>query len=81
MKTAGELRLEITSLVKEFADLKYIEKAFTPGISVIPPSGKVIGAAELQYMVDASLDGWLTTGRFNRQFEKELSKYQTVNYS
>ena len=75
MKTAGELRLEITSLVKEFADLKYIEKAFTPGISVIPPSGKVIGAAELQYMVDASLDGWLTTGRFNRQFEKELSKF------
>ena len=73
MKTAEELRLEIANLVQEFADLKYTEKTFKPGRSVVPPSGKVMGATELQYMVDASLDGWLTTGRFNRKFEKELS--------
>ena len=69
MKTAEELRLEIAGLVQEYADLKYTQKAFKPGRSVVPPSGKVIGATELQYMVDASLDGWLTTGRFNRAFE------------
>jgi len=75
MKTTEELRLEIASLVQEFADLKYKEKTFEPGKSVVPPSGKVIGATELKYMVDASLDGWLTTGRFNDQFEKELADF------
>ncbi|WP_415663426.1 hypothetical protein [Vibrio taketomensis] len=43
--------------------------------SVVPPSGKVLGAKELQLMVEASLDGWLTTGRFNDAFEKRLGEY------
>ena len=80
MKTAKELRLEIAKLVQEFADLKYKEKKFKPGRSIVPPSGKVIGATELQYMVDASLDGWLTTGRFNCKFEKQLSSFIGVNH-
>jgi CDP-6-deoxy-D-xylo-4-hexulose-3-dehydrase len=80
MKTTEELRLEIASLVQEFSDLKYKEKTFKPGRSVVPPSGKVIGATELQYMVDASLDGWLTTGRFNRKFEKELSEFIGIKH-
>jgi len=80
MKTAEELRLEIANLVQEFADLKYIEKTFKPGRSVVPPSGKVMGATELKYMVDASLDGWLTTGRFNRKFEKELSEFIGIKH-
>lgn len=80
MRTAEELRDEIAKLVEEFAGLKYKEKAFKPGRSIIPPSGKVIGATELQYMVDASLDGWLTTGRFNRKFEQELSRFIGVKH-
>jgi CDP-4-dehydro-6-deoxyglucose reductase, E1 len=80
MKTAEELRLEISELVQEFADLKYKEKTFKPGRSVVPPSGKVMGATELQYMVDASLDGWLTTGRFNRKFEKNLSEFIGIKH-
>jgi len=80
MKTTEELRAEIANLVQEFADLKYQEKKFKPGRSVVPPSGKVIGAKELQYMVDASLDGWLTTGRFNRKFEKKLSEFIGINH-
>ena len=75
MKTTEELRLEIANLVQEFADIQYKEITFEPGKSVVPPSGKVIGATELKYMVDASLDGWLTTGRFNDQFEKELADF------
>ena len=80
MKTADELRVEIAELVQEFADLKYTEKAFKPGRNTIPPSGKVIGATELKYMVDASLDGWLTTGRFNRKFEKKLSEFIGIKH-
>jgi CDP-6-deoxy-D-xylo-4-hexulose-3-dehydrase len=42
--------------------------AFVPGETPIPPSGKVIGEAETRAMVEAALDGWLTTGRFNAAF-------------
>jgi CDP-6-deoxy-D-xylo-4-hexulose-3-dehydrase len=80
MKTTEELRLEILNLVQEYADLKYTKKTFKPGRSLVPPSGKIMGPTELQYMVDASLDGWLTTGRFNRKFEKELSEFIGIRH-
>jgi CDP-4-dehydro-6-deoxyglucose reductase, E1 len=75
MKTTESLRKDIADLVREYSELQYVKKDFEPGKDVIPPSGKVLGATELQYMVDASLDGWLTTGRFNDQFEKELADF------
>ena len=80
MKTNESLRKEIASLVKEYAELQYAKKDFEPGKDIVPPSGKVIGSTELQYMVDASLDGWLTTGRFNEQFEKELGDFIGVKH-
>ena len=80
MKTANELRLEIAKLVNQFAAMKYEEKPFKPGRTVIPTSGKVIGSSELQHMVDASLDGWLTTGRFNKKFEIGLAKFIGVKH-
>ena len=80
MKTAEELRLEILKLVDQFAAIKYEDKPFKPGRTAIPASGKVIGSTELQYMVDASLDGWLTAGRFNRKFETELADFIGIKH-
>lgn len=74
------IREKISNLVAKYAEIKYAEKTFKPGIDIVPPSGKVIGTTELQHMVDASLDGWLTTGRFNEQFEKKLSDFIDVEY-
>jgi len=74
------LRKKIAALVDEFAALAYAEKPFVPGQTTIPPSGKVLGAPELRNMVDASLDGWLTTGRFNDAFEKRLAQYLGVKF-
>lgn len=74
------LRQEIAKLVQQFADLTTAPKAFSPGESVIPPSGKVVGAREMQLMVEASLDCWLTTGRFNAEFEKKLAEFLGVKY-
>lgn len=69
-------RQKILNLVEGFAELKYSQTAsFIPGETPIPPSGKVIGAGELVSLVDACLDGWLTTGRFNEAFEKNLSTF------
>jgi CDP-6-deoxy-D-xylo-4-hexulose-3-dehydrase len=80
MKSEEALRRQIGELVAEYAQLAFAPKSFAPGSTVIPPSGKVIGAAELQHMVEASLDGWLTTGRFNEAFERRLADYLGVRH-
>ncbi|MCA8155714.1 lipopolysaccharide biosynthesis protein RfbH [Burkholderia contaminans] len=74
------LRRDILALVEQYAQLSSTPTPFIPGDTAIPPSGKVIGAAELKNMVEASLDGWLTTGRFNQQFETALAKVLGVKH-
>jgi CDP-4-dehydro-6-deoxyglucose reductase, E1 len=74
------LRQEILTLVEQYARQSCAPQAFTPGKSVIAPAGKVIGAGEMKNMVEAALDGWLTTGRFNDQFEAALAKVLGVPY-
>ena len=74
------LRSQIAALVQQYADIAYAPQPFVPGQSAVPVSGKVLGAKELQYMVDASLDGWLTTGRFNAAFEARLAAYLGVKH-
>lgn len=76
-----KIREQIAVLVEEYAAIEFSPKVFSPGQTVVPPSGKVIGVEELQNMVDASLDGWLTTGRFNDQFEKKLAEFIGVKYA
>ena len=76
-----KLRKQIAALVDQYAAIEFSPKAFEPGQTVVPPSGKLIGAEELKNMVDASLDGWLTTGRFNEQFEKKLAEFIGVKYA
>ena len=65
---------------EQFWSAIHPSRPFCPGVSVVPPSGKVIGAREIQNMVDASLDGWLTTGRFNDAFEKKLGDFLGVKH-
>ncbi len=74
------LRREIAALVEKYAEEAFAAKEFKPGEMPVPPSGKVIGAPEIKAMVEASLDGWLTTGRFNDAFEKRLGEYIGVPY-
>ena len=69
------LRDQIRGLTAQYADLAHAPKPFVAGLSPVPVSGKVIGAPEVQAMVDASLDGWLTTGRFNAMFERRLADF------
>lgn len=75
-----DLRQQIAKLVDEYAKIALAPQPFAPGMTAVPPSGKLIGAQELKNMVEASLDGWLTTGRFNDQFEAELAKFLGVKH-
>lgn len=73
-----ELRNKVKAAAKEYYDAKYAEqKTF----DYIPPSGKLLGEEELLNMIDASLDMWLTSGRFNKEFEKSFSEYLGVKYA
>ena len=76
-----KLRKQIAVLVDQYAAIEFSPREFEPGQTVIPPSGKLIGSEELKNMVDASLDGWLTTGRFNEQFEKKLAEFIGVKHA
>jgi len=78
----NQIRQQILRLVEAYAAAEYEEKQpFVPGKSIVPPSGKLIGEAEMKNMVEASLDGWLTAGRFNEAFEKELAQYLGVRFA
>ena len=77
---AQALREQITLLVDEFAAITLATQPFLPGLTVVPPSGKLLGADELKNMVNASLDGWLTTGRFNLEFEKKLAAFIGIKH-
>ena len=54
---------------------KAIFKPIVAGENYIPPTGKVVDANDLLLGVDAVLDGWLTTGRYAREFERKFAKY------
>jgi len=79
MKTENELRLEIFEHVKQFYALKNRD-TFLPGTSPIPYAGRIYDEKELISLVDASLDFWLTTGRYADQFEKDLAYFLGVKY-
>lgn len=76
-----DLRAEIRLLVSKYAELEFQSRGFFPGQDLVPPSGKLIGQEELIHMVEASLDGWLTSGRFNQEFESKLAEFVGVKYA
>ena len=75
---AEELRRQILELTAQYHALKFPAREFVPGTSVVPVSGKVIGAEDICSVVDSALDGWFTTGRFAKEFERRLAKFVGV---
>jgi len=78
---ADELRQRISALAAEYYQEAFAPQEFVPGASPVPVSGKVFDASELQHLVDASLDFWLTTGRFAARFEREFARFIGVRYA
>jgi CDP-6-deoxy-D-xylo-4-hexulose-3-dehydrase len=79
-KQTNDIRAQIAKLIEDYASIALASQPFKPGVSVVPPSGKVIGVEELKLMVEASLDGWLTAGRFNEEFEQNLARFLGVKH-
>jgi CDP-4-dehydro-6-deoxyglucose reductase, E1 len=72
---AEQLREQIRALTAEYHAVAFPAKKFVPGSSMVPVSGKVIGADDICSVVDSALDGWFTTGRFAKEFERKLARF------
>lgn len=66
-----------SQLIKQLSEVAKlnIKKEIVPGEDYIPVSGKVLDEQDLLFGVDAMLDGWLTAGRFTKEFETKLAQY------
>jgi CDP-6-deoxy-D-xylo-4-hexulose-3-dehydrase len=71
---ATQLRAQILELAAEFQREQFPEEPFVAGQSAVPVSGKVLDADDMRNLVDASLDFWLTTGRFALEFERQFAR-------
>ena len=77
----SDLRKQISELVIEYFAEQFPQKPFVGGISSIPVSGKVFDHSEIVNLVDASLDFWLTTGRFAHEFEESFAQVMGVKHA
>jgi len=78
---AAALRAQILELTERFARLAHAPKPFVTGESPVPVSGRVYGPEDVRTLVDSALDFWLTTGRYNDQFEQLLEEFIGVRFA
>jgi CDP-6-deoxy-D-xylo-4-hexulose-3-dehydrase len=78
--SAEALRAQILELVAAYAAEQWQTGPFVPGVTPVPVSGKVFDGTDVQHLVDASLDFWLTTGRFAREFEHRFAAWWGTNH-
>lgn len=71
----AELRAEILAQVAEFARRRWPTPTYVPGKTPAPYAGRVFDEDEVVSLVDASLDFWLTSGRFCRRLEQGLADF------
>lgn len=68
-------RDRVFDAARDFFRKAHGPKPFVAGQTYIPPSGKVMAEEDLMYLLDASMDLWLTAGRYCRQLESALPSY------
>lgn len=76
-----KLKKDILNKVKEFYRCRHEKKEFIPGRTKINYAGRVYDEKEIQLLVDASLDFWLTAGKYAEKFEKKLADFIGVKYA
>lgn len=76
-----ELRDKISWLVAEFHKARTTEQTFIPGKTPVRYAGRVFDEKEIQAAVEASLDFWLTEGRFAEKFQSELAEKIGVKHA
>lgn len=68
-------REEILSLVERYYQEKFAPKTYDPSKDLVHYAGRVFDAEELRYLIDASLDFFLTANRYAERFEADFAEY------
>ncbi|MBU1206897.1 MAG: lipopolysaccharide biosynthesis protein RfbH [Proteobacteria bacterium] len=66
--------------IPDFYSPAHAQEPFIPGKSRIPYGGRIFDEKEITAAVDASLDFWLTAGRYAETFEKRFAQFMGVGY-
>jgi CDP-6-deoxy-D-xylo-4-hexulose-3-dehydrase len=80
-RSPEDLRAAIMRLVDEYCAVVHGGKTFLPGQSDVPVSGRVFDSSDVRSLVDSALEFWLTSGRFNEQFQADLARRIGVKYA
>lgn len=79
MSNHSEIRKEILDKTKEYYTAKFADATFVPGKSRVNYAGRVFDEQEIINAVDASLDFWLTEGRYSELFAEKIADFLGVN--
>jgi CDP-4-dehydro-6-deoxyglucose reductase, E1 len=80
-RSPSDIRSDIMRLVEEYCQAVHGQQPFKAGTSSVPVSGRVFDSSDVKSLIDSGLDFWLTTGRFNEQFEKNLAARVGARYA
>lgn len=72
---ADRLRVQMREIIDAYYAEAFPRKVFVPGETPVPVSGRVFDAEEMAHLTEASLDCWLTMGRFAAEFERRLGQF------
>lgn len=75
MTDTQQLKQEILTKVQEYFEQVHLPRRFIPFETKIPYSGRVFDAEEMLYLTDATLDFWLTLGRYGQILERNLRQF------
>jgi CDP-6-deoxy-D-xylo-4-hexulose-3-dehydrase len=75
-----QIRKQIIDLARDYYEKTHQTKKFVPGKTIVPVSGRVFDYNDIQSLISSSLDFWLTTGRFNTEFEKQMAEFIGINF-
>ncbi len=81
MGTAENSRKEVLKAVRKYYQETKKKNPYVPGKSLINYAGRIYDDKELVNLVDASLDFWLTAGRYAQEFEQKLADFLKVKYT
>lgn len=80
MNETDNLRKEIAEKVRAYYRLKFADKGFKPGSTRLNYAGRVFNEEELLNAVSASLDFWLTEGRYSEEFSEKIADYLDIDH-
>lgn len=75
------LKNTILDLSAEYFENVNSTKTFVPYISSVPVAGRVLDKEDLEYLINSSLEMWLTAGKYTEEFEKGLREFTGIKHA